>query len=224
MNAIEMQPRLICLQAPPMNPSLRAMPTACRELLGARTFAVALGAMLRQELEEPRLAVSGASNCAWRKSPGRGKMASAVVMALFKTPSTAAIDRSACLSLPVDHRPRQAEIFPQRCALVVVREKSAALQFWDDECNEILIAPRHARRADNEAVTGGRREPFFKRVGDLSWSTDPGRRQLAATRDGDEIARRWLCVSQCGDDAVPPGLGAGEPGELGVTERLVERL
>jgi hypothetical protein len=93
-----------------------------------------------------------------------------------------------------------------------VLEKSAALQLRDDERNEILIAPRHARRADNEAVTGGRGEPFFERVGDLPWSADPGRRQLAATRDGDEIARRWLSVSQCGDDAVPPGLGAGEPG------------
>ena len=53
---------------------------------------------------------------------------------------------------------------------------------------------------------------------------DPRRRQLAAARDGDEIARRRLLAAERRDHPVAVRLGAAEAGELGVGEGLVERL
>src|SRR5581483_11601334 len=77
----------------------------------------------------------------------------------------------------------------------------------------------------DEAVAARGREPLLEHVRDLRGAADPGRLQLAAPRDGDEIARRrQSAAAELGQDAVAPGLGAAEAGELGLREGLVERL
>ncbi len=66
-------------------------------------------------------------------------------------------------------RPRQAEILAQRLAGIILVEQAAALQFGNDEIDEIFESTGEIRRKDVESVRRTRDEPFFQRIGDALW-------------------------------------------------------
>src|SRR5204862_454820 len=65
----------------------------------------------------------------------------------------------------------EAEVVAQRRAPVGAAEEAAALQFRDDEIDEIGKGAGEIGRQDVEPVGGALGKPFFERVGNARWRT-----------------------------------------------------
>src|SRR5262245_17843921 len=65
------------------------------------------------------------------------------------------------------HWPPQAEMLPQRTALVLAAEQPAASQLGNHQLDKVIETARQVRRHDVEAVAAVLAEPFLHMIGDL---------------------------------------------------------
>ena len=91
---------------------------------------------------------------------GRGRFA-ALQLGLLSRALLLPLDRPAIM------RKRQPEIFAQRLAFVFATEQAAALQFGNEQIDDVFEPARKGQRQNVETVGRAAAEPLFERVGDF---------------------------------------------------------
>ena len=118
-------------------------------------------------------------------------------------------------------RKRHAEILAQHRPFIFRAKQAAALQFRDDQIDEVVDRAGHMRRQQVEAVGGLLDEPLLQLVGDRRGRADQGPMVFAGGRPHRDLAQRQVVAARQPDVVRGVLIRAALPWTL--RHRLIER-